>query len=285
MLPDNWPGKPTLKMLDFRFYYHCLRRDISNFSLLRHRDYDGFLVSMHQAGTHWLKHMLATAIACQYQLPPPRYSHANDIIGGVHDRPQAMAAPRLASSHSIPHMLVASPWLRQAMKLPPYVLLVRDMRATLVANYEKWKHHYDCSFPEFLRGDVSGRRFNNDLWWCIRFCNAWGRVLQRFPQDTLLLRYEDLRRDDLAGLQRVNAFLNLGLAREALERGVRESDKENMARKRDPETPAGVTVVRDDPRHFAEWFNEGDRAFFAAVCQRWLRYTFDYHYDDWTTDS
>lgn len=271
--------------MSLRFHYHCLRRDISNFSLLRHRDYTGFLVSMHQSGTHWLKHILATAIAARYGLAPPCYSHANDIIGGVHDpRPDARG-PALVSSHSIPHLLVASRWLRRLMRFPPYVVLVRDIRGSLVANHEKWKGHYGCPFSEFLRGDMRGKRFNNDLWWCIRFCNAWGRVSGRFPDQTLVVRYEDLQADPLHELMRIDQFWKLDLGAAVLALGVSESSKDRMAAKRDPGTPGGVTVVRHDDRPATGWFGPGDREFFSAACRGLLRYDFGYDYGRWPASS
>lgn len=240
---------------------------------------------MHQSGTHWLKHMLAAAIAARHELPPPRYSHANDIIGGVHDAIPPARGPRLVSSHSIPHLLVASRRFRKLVRLPPYVVLVRDMRGSLVANYEKWKAHYACSFGEFLRGDVSGRRFNNDLWWCIRFCNAWGRVASRFPEQTLVVRYEDLQADALRELGRINDFWELDLGSAALALGVSESGKDAMATKRDPDTPGGVNVVRRDDRPAREWFSPADREFLAATCRVLLRHDFGYDYRRWDTSS
>lgn len=261
-----------------RFRYHCLRRDVSNFSLLKHRDYTGFLVTMHQSGTHWLKHMLATAIARQFGLSPPRYSSANEIIGGIRDPFDHPGVPHIVCTHSIPHALVGVPAVRRWIRFPRYVVLVRDIRATLVANYEKWNDRYGCAFSEFLRGDVSGRRFNSDIWWCLRFCNAWGAVAARFPGETLVVKYEDLRRDALGGLEAINGFWALGLSRDSLVEGVAESGKDRMARKRDPATP-GLTVVRDDARDFSQWFKTEDAAFVRETCDRFLRHRFGYDYD------
>ena len=55
------------------FHRQRLRRDALNFSLLKHRHCEGSMVSMHQSGTHWLKHMLAVAIAAKHGLEPPRH--------------------------------------------------------------------------------------------------------------------------------------------------------------------------------------------------------------------
>jgi len=249
-----------------RFHYHSLRRDLSNFALVRHRDYTGFVASMHQSGTHWLKHMLATAIARRHGLAPPARADANDIIGGVRDTPRRPGVPVIASSHSVPHALLRHRGFRRFVTLPPYVVLVRDLRAALVANHEKWKQRYGCGFAEYLRGDVGGHRFNCDLWSCIRFCRAWSAIAARFPERTLIVRYEDLERDALAELRRIDGFLRLGLGDEALQLGVAESTKEKMARKADPSLPPGVVVVREDGRSFAGWYSPADRAFLEGAC-------------------
>ena len=65
---------------------------------------------MHQSGTHWLKFMLANALSYQYGSPPPAYNHANDIIGGPRDAIVYPQLPRLISSHSMPHPLLARAW-------------------------------------------------------------------------------------------------------------------------------------------------------------------------------
>ena len=260
------------------FLYHSLRRDISNFSLLKRRNFDGFMVSMHQSGTHWLKHILASALCHKYGLPPPKYSHANEVIGGVKEPRGYQQLPRIASTHSIPHILLRSKILRTKIGFPPYTVLVRDVRASLVSNYEKWKDHYVCDFSTFLRGDVSGHRFDSDVWWCIRFCNAWGYISHRFPGETMVVKYEDLLAEPLPVLIRLNQFWALGLDESDLEHGLGESTKEKMAKKKDPNTELGLTVVRKDERLPENWFNADDQTFFRQVCKEFLKYDFNYDY-------
>jgi hypothetical protein len=258
------------------FEYHRLRRDLGNFSLLRHRAYQGFIISMHQSGTHWLKFMLALAIARDYGLPPPQYNHANDIIGGPRDPIRYPQAPRLASSHSIPHPLVGARWLHRVLNLPPYVILIRDIRASLVSNYEKWKRAYGAGFSEYLRGDPAGRRYNHDIWWCMRFLNAWGEIAGRFPRDTLIVRYEDLQQDAPRELLRISEFLRLSLSTQSMLDAVADATKERMLQKHDPRRPHGA--FRDDPRAFHTWFSAEDREFFLDTLRHYLRHDFGYDY-------
>lgn len=260
------------------FLYHSLRRDISNFSLLKHRHFDGFLISMHQSGTHWLKHMLATALTCKYEKAPPQYIHANDIIAGPKNARMDDEIPHIVSAHSIPHLLLQSGLVHRLLKLPPYVVLVRDIRATLVSNYEKWKQHYDCDFDTFLHGDISGTRFNNDLWWCLRFCNKWGKIAAKFPDSVLVVKYEDLKSRPLAELQRINQYWHLDLNDSVLQHAIDKSSKEKMALKKDPDTPFGVTVVRENKQPYMQWYNDVQIEYFNSVCDKFLKYDFDYNY-------
>lgn len=260
------------------FLYHCLRRDISNFSLVKRRNFDGFVISMHQSGTHWLKHMLATALTSSFELPPPQYIHANDVIGGPKDTRAHDKLPHIVSAHSIPHALFRSRLFHRFVKLPPYVVLVRDIRASLVSNFEKWKWLYECDFNEFLRGDVSGKRFNNDIWWCLRFCNMWGTVQSRVPGSILLVRYEELRAAPLQELKRINQYLELELDEDTLKFAIDESSKEKMSLKKDPDTPFGVNVVRRDEKPWMDWYDGENRAFVGEVCDAFLKYDFGYDY-------
>lgn len=266
-------------MIKLLFAYHCFRRDVSNFSLVKHRHFDGFLISMHQSGTHWLKHMLSMAITRELGLPPPKYIHANDVIGGVKEPGLYPQAPQIVMSHSIPHMLLKYATFRKLIRLPKYVVLVRDMRASLVSNYEKWKDQYGCDFSEYLRGDISGHRFNNDVWWCIRFYNAWGYLAEKFPEDTLVVKYEDLRQDSISELMRINDYWNLQLQESVLVYGVEESSKGKMQLKYDPAAPPGV--IRKDNRAIADRFNDADKEFLRKTSRRYLEYSFGYDFQNW----
>lgn len=265
------------------YHYHRLRRALGNFSLLEHRHCAGHLASMHQSGTHWLKYMLASALARHYGLPGPQYNHANDYIGGPHDRVEHPQLPRLLSAHSIPHPLLSLGVTHRLWRLPPYVVLVRDIRASLVSNYEKWRARYACPFDEFLRGDPSGRRYNSDLWWCFRFLNAWQAVRTAVPARVLVLRYEDLQRDAAAGLALVAQHFALELDAEDLAAGVAAGSKEHMAAREDPARPKGA--VNPGARRIEDYFADGDRRWFSAQCARYLDDAYGYDYARWDSAS
>jgi len=201
---------------------------------------------------------------------------SNEFLGHPrHPRPYPQA-PRIASTHSVPHAWFDSRLVRAALRFPPYVLMVRDLRAALVSNYEKWKTRYGVTFSEYLRGDPRGKRYIFDLWGGLHFLNRWARVRRRFPAATLLLRYEDVQRAPLAALRGVFDHIGLAVADAHLEAAVAAGSKEQMAARLDPSSPVR-NIVRDDPRPPTDWFDADDRAWFDAVLAACLED--DYGYD------
>jgi hypothetical protein len=273
------PGMLDPRPLIFRFRLHAWRRDLGNFALIKHRRCDGHLLSMHQSGTHWLKFMLANALSHQYGTPPPEYNHANDIIGGPKDLPRYPQLPRIISSHTIAHPLLRYTNVHRLCRLPRYVVLVRDLRAALVANFVKWQDAYGVSFPDYLAGDPRGRRYNSDIWWALRFLNAWGEVVQRVPERVTVIRYETLERDAPGELERIARRLDLDLSPADIEHGVAVSTRALMQEKDDPRRPPGA--VRSDTADPGAFFDPAGQVFVQQVVTQCLRHDFGYDYARW----
>ena len=223
--------------------------------------------------------MLANALSHHYALPAPQYNHANDFIGGPKDKIVYPALPRLRSSHSIPPLI--TPWLLKSgtIRLPKYIVLVRDIRASLVSNYRKWTERYGVSFSVFLRGDPAGRQYNSDIWWSIRFLNAWGRLQAMAPEGILVIHYEDLLSDAYSQLCRLNEFIGLSLSEEAIRAGISAGSKSAMLSKADPERPSGE--VHAEGTAVADWFDDEDKRFFSLACRKLLKFDFGYDYQSW----
>ncbi len=267
--------------MTLRFYYHQARRDFTNLSFLRHAKLDGFIVTMHQSGTHWLKHMLACAITRELGLPPPQYAYAGDVIGGAKKPRIYPGLPSFGHSHTIPSPLMGSKILRKFYRFPQYVILVRDIRSMLVSHYEKYKPEYNCDFSEYLIGDVTNQRFDSDIWWCIRFQNAWGKIIAKSPDEFIIIKYEDMVDDALSQLQIINIFLKLNLSPESLLHGVRESTKEKMSvkpKKAQRKAENSRIAVRMDTKPGETVFAKEDEIFFKKTCKAYLKYDFGYDY-------
>jgi hypothetical protein len=264
-----------------RYQFHRLRHELSNYSLLRLRSCDGLLLSMHQSGTHWLKFMLASAMADHFDIPGPEFNHANDIIGGAKDPVIYPRIPLLRSSHTVAPLLLRNRLALHWLELPPSILLVRDIRASLVSNYIKWQARYAVTFSDYLRGDPSGRRYNSDIWWCFRFLNSWSTIKMLRETNVYLVRYETLRDDPEQVLTEVTRHLAIPLANSSITLGIERATKSAMLKRADPARPPGeINYSNDDP---LSAFSASDRRFFSSRCAYYLSDSFGYDYQRWNT--
>ncbi len=262
---------------ELRFRARSLNRALFNPPTLRHRHFDGFIASMHQSGTHWFKYMLGLTLAKLYDLPPPTHIQDDSIVGHPKSPPLYPQIPQIVHSHSIPHYLLRSRTLIRLLYFPRHLILVRDIRDGLVAHYEKFKSVYNVDFSTYLRGDVRGRKYNDDIWLRIRFLNGWGPVAERHPERAAVLTYEDLKADTRGQLARVCAYFDIkGVSPDLLDEVVASASKEEMAKRPNPNVI--LTVVRMDTRLAEEWYTEEDRRFVSELCRRNLKYTFGYQY-------
>ena len=131
-------------------------------------------------------------------------------------------------------------------------------------------------FSNLIRGDETGKRFNSDLWWCLRFYNAWGKVLENNPGTTMFIIYEDLTKDTFNILKNIAVFLELDLNDDQIQFGIDEASKEKMGGKMSPDH---LTVVRKDSRNPDDWFSKEDKDFFVAACKDHLKHDFGYDFN------
>jgi hypothetical protein len=258
------------------FRLHGIDRGLTNLALLKYRDWQGFLVTGQHSGTHWIKWMLSHAIAEQYGVAPPRYynnNSSNEIIGHPRNARIHPHLPRIAMSHSIPPFPLDWRWVRAVAPLPPYAVVIRDVRDVLISNYEKWRERYAVPFSTYVAGDPRGKTFGCDVWWYVRFMNRWGRVAELYPHETLVLRYEDFRADARGSLQRLGEHLGLELDGRCYDVGVAAGSKENMLKHKNPAASnRGVRADGDGDTRFSE----ADTATLQAILRENLRYDFGY---------
>jgi hypothetical protein len=268
--------------MDPRIPYRFLADELFKLSLLRDRGADGHIVSMQQSGTHWLRHMLALVLCRHYGLPEPQNFDDRSIIGSHKHAVAHARIPRILSTHNIPSPLVHAAPLRSTLRFPRYVILIRDIRATLVSYYEK-HHAHEMTFSEMLRaGRVLSKSVRWDLWRRIRFLNAWDRERARLPADqTLVVRYEDMQQGAAGALSRVWSFLQLPpQPLTTFADAVARSSKSDLAKQEDGRDRP--KIVHERKRSPLEWFGTDDRLYFTEVCRRHLRHSFGYDYENWT---
>jgi hypothetical protein len=232
-LPSSW-----------RFRLRVLRADLGNFGLIEHRYVDGFLISGKNSGSHWIKYMLSLALADKHGLEPPRFCsgrEADRIVGRASREKLGRGYPLIATSHTIPSLLLCVLRLPRFVRQPPIVLLVRDVPAALRSGYHKWQDRYDVPFAEFVRGDPAGKKFIADIWWYIHFLNRWGTLLRHQGKRVLLVRYEDVVADPALWFGRIASHFGLGFSEAESAHAVAGATKDRMRALQDPD--AGETIV------------------------------------------
>jgi hypothetical protein len=258
------------------FKLYTLNRRWMNFSLLRYRNFDGHIVSMQQAGTHWLKNMLAHVMSEIYDLPPLEHIQDDSIIGHTKSPPKYSHIPQIVHSHGFPHALTLGlPFLHY----PRYVVLVRNIQDSLISHYERFhdSHYEDIGFSEYLLGDARQKKFRSDIYTRIRFLNEWGDMAQKHPEQVLVVRYEDMKADPVAEMSRVCEFLEIkGASLEHYMRAVEATTKDKMAQKPNPDVK--TTVVRLERKPASEYFSPKNQIVFDDICSRFLRHDFGYGY-------
>ena len=254
-----------------------LNENWTNFSVLRHGAFQGVLVTSKNSGTHWLKYMLAVALAETYCVPYPEYFSENatrPYIGWPKDKPVYPQLPRLAFSHTIPHRLADWGWARGMAGLPPYVLAVRHPMSILASHHAKWEYDIKVDWLTYLRGDPGGSRYRCDVYWLARFWNRWGAVLERHGDSILTVHYEDTQKDPRQILRAVSDHWGLGLTDEAIAIALKAGTKEAMAEKVDPEAEPNVLQNRKTP--LAELFSGEAMEIYTEQVGALFRYDLGY---------
>lgn len=269
--------------MDLAYGSRYLRHDLFRLSVFWHRNTHGHIVTGQQSGSHWINNLLAFVVSEEYKIPPLKHIDERIIIG--HPRlPQTYPhVPRLVWTHHAPSPLVHAAPLRALFRYPKYVLLLRDIRASLVGQYEKHKQDTSLTFSQYLRDNrLIGRSFKWDLDKRIVFFNAWGRVRELMPDQVHAVHYENLRINTAIELERVWRFLGFPISDPTVfQRAADACSKANMSRNEPPVRTHNL--VRNDERDPVEWFAPGDREYFSMRCTKLLKHAFGYDFHDWTS--
>jgi hypothetical protein len=254
-----------------------VRDDLSRFHLLHYGDrVDGFLVSGHNSGTHWLRFMLSAAIASRLDLPRPAYSSGpqSDVyIGHARHRRRFPQAPKIGSSHHMPSRLIALLGALRILRLPPVVLLVRHIPDSLLSYFFKWRDAKQLGeLDSYVARQPSAQGV--DVWWFIRFFNRWGALKRIFPRQVLVVRYEDVARDPETWVRRIWAHWGVELEDADVAAALEVSSHAVVKAHLDP--AYGEDVAPDRSARLACRFAEHDVAVLERRLGRHLRHAFGY---------
>lgn len=254
-----------------------LRDDLSRFHLLHYgAKVDGFLISGHNSGTHWLRFMLSAAIAHRLDLPPPAYSSGpeSDVyIGNARHGRRFPGAPKIGSAHHMPSRLVALLGAANLVRLPPVVVLVRRIPDSLLSYFFKWRETKALGqLGDYLAREP--RPQGVDIWWFIRFFNRWGALKRAFPRAVMVVRYEDVERDPATWVRHIWAHWGVDLDKEDLDAAMAVASRAVVQAKLDPDY--GEDIAPERPARQALQYAERDRTLLERRLSRHLRHAFGY---------
>ena len=254
-----------------------VRDDLARFHLLHYRDrVDGFLISGHNSGTHWLRFMLSSAISHRLDLPRPAHSSGpqSDVyIGHARHRRKFPEAPRIGSSHHMPSRLVALLGALRCARLPPVVLLVRHIPDSLISYFFKWREIKQLgALGGYISRAPSAKGV--DLWWFIRFFNRWGLLKRVFPKAVMVVRYEDVERDPETWVRRIWSHWGVELDAADLAAAMSVSSREAVQAHLDPDY--GEDIAPDREARRAVQYATSDTVLLEDRLTRYLRHDFGY---------
>ncbi len=273
----------------------ALNRQLFNPTVIKHHQFDCHIATAKQCGTHWIKYMLSLVLCKVHDLPYPENIRADSVVGHTKTPPIYTHIPQIAVTHSHPHYLLRIPQIIQKFNLPKLVVLVRDPRDILVSSYEKTKGSYlnkkvhgdgnkHVSFSDYLRGDISGKTRIEDIWGLTLFFNSWGPVLDKNPDTTTLIKYEDMISNPKEVLKNICAFIGLeNVTDKILEDAVAESSRDKMKNKIDINEAKAEKSVNLETRNFKEWYTPEDQKFSDQAFSNHLKYQFGYDLKNWST--
>lgn len=212
----------------------AIRRNISmpiDHALVGHRPSDQYILAFPRSGSTWLRTMVATILDPEKGFEPAVF---NEIIPGVSlsslRRVRALADPRLIFSHST---------FRRSVARAVYV--VRDGRDAIVSlyHYATIRAGQEMAFPEWF--DLYSARHFGPRWdnhvesWLVRGKEHLGKEL-------LIVRFEELKKEPVAGLEKIAGFLGLPHGQEMVSHAVdmartekaREREKKERGEIADP---------------------------------------------------
>jgi len=203
------------------------------------RTADYFIVSYPKCGRTWLRVILSHYYAGRYGLEP------GSLLDFANLHYQNREIPRIFFTHYVPNTVIRpeeiNTHIPDAFRKNP-VFLVRDPRDVIVSLYfqrTRRDANYAGSLVDFVFAEAGG------LMTLIRYYNLWAGFLP-VAENSLLIRYEDLRARTPEILARLLQHLGHEPDMEIVRKAVEESSFERMQR------------LERDNRYNRSWLRAGD---------------------------
>lgn len=231
---------------------------------------DAVIVSYEKSGRTWLRVMLSRFYQQRHKLPDSKllnFDRLNRLEPNVpvvfftHDKFLKYYTGTEDNTRLYAHS--------------PLILLVRDPRDVVVSFYFDWKYRMDDHWRRLLHlptGDLPIYKFimgeYQGLTAVIDFMNRWYKQLEQLP-NAHLFRYEDLRNDTVAGLDRIIHLLGSKSGPQEIKEIVAYAEFEKMKQREqaggtrdsrisatDPHNPDSYKTRRAKVGGYRDYFSE-----------------------------
>ncbi len=182
--------------------------------------------------------------------------------------------------------------IEKILKLPKFLILVRDPRDILVSAFEKAKGPYldnvmnsqtPVDFSQFLRADMDLKKPFADIWSIILFFNAWGALQHKPAEQYQFMTYENVKENTLEAFKSICNFIGIeGINDRIIHRAIENSSRQKMKKKLNPDEEQAEKSVNLRVRNFKDWYNDEDQKFVNDIFSKYLKYNFGYTLNDWT---
>jgi hypothetical protein len=259
----------------FRFLLKALKKPMQTIAFVRFfifRPNTYILSTMHQSGTHWLQVLLANILSKNFNLENVSDIHAKNIIpyyphSFLYDKDYSV--PKILHSHHNRNLFFFN---------KPTILLVRDIRDSLVSQYEKYNkaNKTDISFSIFLRKEsedlVAGWQTFPSR---VEFLNSWS------GQNVLIVRYEDLKNDLIRELKRITSHIDIDINKDILDFAIEESSFKKMKKMQANESETRFAINKGVVGRYKEYFSNEDMIYFQKYIIDNLQDSYGYNYEKW----
>lgn len=186
--------------------------------LRERREADYLLISLTNCGRTWLRVILGKAMQLQYD--------SSGCLKDINLHDLYSFSERLPTLPAIKPMHEKFGQWNHTYEGQKVILLVRDPRDAVVSRYHQ---HKDEMGYESLERYV---RESNDLTDYVRFYNDWQTYSDRpkafHPIAFMRIRYEDMKADTFAEMQRVFEFLDLAISEDNIRSAIDYASFKNM---------------------------------------------------------
>jgi len=255
---------------------------------------DAVIVSYAKSGRTWLRVMISRLYSQVYDLPE------DTLMGFDNFHFMDRRIPRLFFTHDVyPRFFTGNFEDKRDYEGKRVLMLVRDPRDVAVSQFFHWRHRTkdwkkdlndypphdaEISLQEFVRQERGG------LPRIIAFLNLWAKESERLRAFSLI-RYEDMRAEPVAELQRVAEFLGIPADDAQIRDAVAYASYENMKRKEaaqsyqmsggrlapgDKDNPDSYKVRRGKVGGYRDYFDNDQIAEIDAVVTDGLDPVFGY---------